>query len=251
MEPTYFITLTYDDSNLPETKKGLQTLDKSHIPSFIKSIRNGYRGHYIKYFGVGEYGTTTGRPHYHVLLFGVPLPILLINPDIKAVELGIMQLDGKSNFFTKHWEYGHITIGQCNEASVTYTLKYMMKPGKVGDIKGDDRQREFRLMSKGLGAEYIFNEKKKYYHKKALADAYHITIENGKKIPMPRYYKDKLYTDEEKAIIKDMVQDRSIQEAARKASKEVGYKTYRAKKEYQKSQAILMNKDNLQNRNKL
>jgi len=40
------------------------------------------------------------------------------------------------------------------------------------------------------------------WHKADIANRMHIPIEDGKKISMPRYYKEKLYDEHEKLIVK-------------------------------------------------
>lgn len=56
-----FITLTYSEKALPEGN----TLSDEHWREFTKGI--GYR-----YFGCGEYGSRLFRPHYHLVVFGLP-----------------------------------------------------------------------------------------------------------------------------------------------------------------------------------
>lgn len=67
-----FVTLTYSDEKLPPDFK----LVPSHISSFIKRLRTylgrqGFDGK-IRFYGVGEYGEKRGRPHYHLVIFGLP-----------------------------------------------------------------------------------------------------------------------------------------------------------------------------------
>lgn len=64
-----FSTLTYDDSHVP-VKDGLTTLYPRDMKNFMKRLRR--RIHYpIRFFGVGEYGSRTFRPHMHLLVFGL------------------------------------------------------------------------------------------------------------------------------------------------------------------------------------
>ena len=82
----YFITLTYNDESLPRTKEGYPTLLKKQVQDYIKRLRNAHvaylkkeqrkvhneykiTGKPIRYYAVGEYGSQTRRPHYHILLF--------------------------------------------------------------------------------------------------------------------------------------------------------------------------------------
>ena len=62
-----FITLTYDNDNLPLTGDGLPTLDRDAVTLFLKRLRFRFP-HTIRYFGCGEYGDKLSRPHYHLIL---------------------------------------------------------------------------------------------------------------------------------------------------------------------------------------
>ena len=74
---TCFLTLTYDDDNLPwvyheDNDLWIPTLVKSHLQKWIASVRYHVKWNTspIRYFAAGEYGSKGGRPHYHVILFG-------------------------------------------------------------------------------------------------------------------------------------------------------------------------------------
>lgn len=58
---TYFITITYNDINLPDELK------VKDLQNFIKYLRKFIKP--LKYFACGEYGSITKRPHYHLILF--------------------------------------------------------------------------------------------------------------------------------------------------------------------------------------
>ena len=65
-----FITLTYDDNNLPKTADGVPTLCLRDMQLFLKSLRKHFQPVQLRYFQCGEYGEKTQRPHYHMILFG-------------------------------------------------------------------------------------------------------------------------------------------------------------------------------------
>lgn len=68
--PLFVMLSQNDQSLLPEG------LSKPRMQRFIKRLRfalSGRRKSDIKYYLCGEYGPKTGRPHYHLILFGVPL----------------------------------------------------------------------------------------------------------------------------------------------------------------------------------
>lgn len=65
-ETNAFVTLTYDEDHAPEDG----SLDPAHLRNFLKRLRRAYEPLRFRFFGVGEYGDETQRPHYHVALFG-------------------------------------------------------------------------------------------------------------------------------------------------------------------------------------
>lgn len=169
-DSAHFLTLTYDSKHVPISPKGALSLDKKDLQLFFKRLRKAHPKDHrtIKYYACGEYGGRTYRPHYHIIMFNAKLE--LIQPA---------------------WDKGHIYYGSVTPSSVGYTLKYMCKP------KGnwDKKAREFSLMSKGLGASYLTQPMLKWHKDKPTGRLY-IPLEDGKKAPMPRYYKQKIYERE-------------------------------------------------------
>lgn len=229
-DSSMFITLTYDTNHVPITKNGFMDLRKRDIQLFFKRLRkstsrNGKdirQGRCynkknifnnsekpIKYYAVGEYGGKTMRPHYHIILF---------NAQVELIQPA--------------WNLGHVHYGTVSGASVGYTLKYMMKPSKIPLHRNDDRQREFSLMSKGLGAKYLTPQMIKW-HKADLDNRMYCNIEGGKKIAMPRYYKDKIYQEHERKRIAFFCLQRAVMEQLKK-EKEGGIDYYRNKAEKDK-----------------
>lgn len=128
----HFITLTYAPEHCPITTNKFMSLCKRDVQLFFKRLRKkaaGNKATTIKYYCVGEYGTHTRRPHYHVILFDVDVE------DVLAT-----------------WQLGQIHVGHVTEASCGYTLKYMFKKGTIPTHKNDDRVAEFALMSKDLAS---------------------------------------------------------------------------------------------------
>ena len=180
-----FVTLTYDNEHVPKSNKNFKTLDKSHVQKFMKRLRK-LSNEKIKYYAVGEYGGETMRPHYHIIMF---------NANAEMVKRA-WALDNKT--------IGHIYIGSVSEASIGYTLKYMTKKGKIPVHKNDDRQKEFSLMSKGLGSNYL-TENMINWHKADITKRMYVPMKDNKKIAMPRYYKDKIYNEQEKTKVANSI----------------------------------------------
>lgn len=184
-----FVTLTYDTKYVPISEKGFMNLDKTHVQKFMKRLRK-LSNTKLKYYACGEYGSKRMRPHYHIILF---------NSDKEKVEKA-WALDNKP--------IGQIYIGEVNEASIGYTLKYMTKKGKIPMHYNDDRQKEFSLMSKGLGSNYLTKNMIKW-HKADIEKRMFCNLKDNKKIAMPRYYKDKIYSKFDKYRISNYVKELS------------------------------------------
>lgn len=187
---SHFITLTYEPETVPVIDN-LMTLRKKDFQNFMKRLRwNLGKNHpKIKYYAVGEYGSKSYRPHYHAIIFNV----------------------NDASEFAKAWTtdkgdpIGYVDVGNVSGASITYTLKYMDKQKRVPRWAGDPRLPEFTLSSKGLGENYLTPEIIKY-HKDDLTRQY-VTAPSGHKIPIPKYYKDKIFTDEEKYEIQRLARE--------------------------------------------
>lgn len=184
-ETAHFVTLTYNTEHVPITRKGFMSLDKKDVQKFFKRLRKIQNEKFpdfpsIKYYAAGEYGTKTLRPHYHIILFNCA-DVVLIEKAWRIDDIPI----------------GDLHVGNVEEASIGYTLKYISKPKQIPMHHNDDRQPEFALMSKGLGANYV-NAQTKKWHQKDLFNRMYVNTNDGKKITMPRYYKDRIYTDEQR-----------------------------------------------------
>lgn len=187
-----FLTLTYEEA--PMTENGLMTLRYQDVQKFLKRLRLENPNRQLKYYCVGEYGTQGLRPHYHLILFNVRHYLL----ERKRLVLDIWR--GGS---WKDAQPGIIQIDACTSGSIGYVCGYLNK-GKHTRLNGlpfnDDRQPMFSKMSKGLGANYLTDKTVNYYKKKL--EPYLIT-QDGIKQRIPRYYKDKMFSDQEKAIISE------------------------------------------------
>ncbi len=134
-----FITLTYNDENVPENG----SLVPEDVSKFLKRLRYYLPQRKVRYYMVGEYGDGKERPHYHGALYNVGLF------DEQFVKQA-WSIDGK--------EIGFIMLGDLNHHSARYLVGYVTKGMTRKDnpmLKG--RLPEFARMSKGnpggLGAE--------------------------------------------------------------------------------------------------
>lgn len=184
-----FVTLTYNSDFVPISDRGFMTLRPNDLTLFMKRLRKylPVGSSKVSYFAVGEYGGKTMRPHYHYLLFNAPHSVV-----------------------ERAWRVDNVSIGDIhygeglgiNAAEVGYCLKYMSKPGKVPLHCNDDRVPEFQRCSKGIGLNYLSDAVNKWHHDDLL-NRFYLPYEDGKKLAIPRYYKDKLYTEVERKLIGD------------------------------------------------
>lgn len=162
-----FVTLTYADAHL-RWEKGVSQLSKRDVQLYMKRLRRSAPGVTVRYFAVGEYGSKTYRPHYHLLLFGE-----VSDEQVRAA-----------------WEFGHVNIGQVTQASVMYCLGYIVN-GKGWQMR-TKRVAPFALMSRrpGLGANYLSQSMIDWHR----SGRYNFAIVDGNKRHLPRYYKTRIFS---------------------------------------------------------
>lgn len=194
-DKSIFLTLTYDDKYIPyivdtDTGEMLQTLRPEHLSSFIKNLRRQVEYHYpdqdkIRFFGCGEYGTHTERPHYHVIIFGFePIDKKSYRTTFNGDKLFT------SEFLEKIWKKGFCPFGNVTFESAAYVARYVTKKitGEMADDYYNGRCPEFVRMSRrpGIGKEWL----KKYKDDVYTNDF--VVIRDGVKCKPPRYF-DKIY----------------------------------------------------------
>lgn len=128
------------------------SVNRGIIYYFIKRLRDYLYRTYnisIRYFGCGEYGEKYERPHYHILIFGYDftdkVPFKLSN---KGVQL--FTSDELSNL----WPYGFSYVEELNHNACSYVAQYCMKKIKPYDCEDlydyyYGKIPEFLFMSKG------------------------------------------------------------------------------------------------------
>ncbi len=177
-----FVTLTYNEKNLPFTTSGrhpaLPTLYPIHFTNFVKRLRR--TGRKIRYFQCGEYGELL-RPHHHALLF---------NCYFKDQKLLKEQPTGNlytSQELEKLWPHGYSSLGQVTYESAGYVARYTLKKLDKQEQKKDTRYPTYLTMSRnpGIGSKHF----DKYYEQIYNFDE--VITRAGNKVKPPRYYDNK------------------------------------------------------------
>lgn len=203
------------------------TLNKKDPQKFLKRLRK-INKEKIKYYSAGEYGGQTMRPHYHMIIF---------NAEIQNIE--------------DTWRLGTIHYGTVQPGSIQYVLKYLCKDKKIPLHKNDDRVPEFSHMSKGLGLNYLTPQIRKYHQN--LQNNF-LTVPDGYKVAMPRYYKEKLFTEIQKNIIAEEAAEKHAQQKRKtdeQNAKDYGDTYDKIKRERVLHDLSTYHKKNQQSRNKI
>lgn len=186
---SHFVTLTYADEYLPRNSLGFPTFNKRDVQLWLKRLRKEldkaqddelFKLH-LRYFIIGEYGSKRGRPHYHCLMFNIP--------DVDFYKL-----------VYKTWPYGRISCDKINQARIGYCANYMYGKCEQNADEFIDETNKLPMLSSrrpGIGSGYL-NQLIVDWHK----DGYKNFYQDGKiKYPLPRFYKDKIFDDDDKATI--------------------------------------------------
>ena len=146
-----FITLTYNDENLPLNSQGIPTLKKRDLTLFIKRLRDRVPKK-LRYYAVGEYGSNGSRginPHFHICLFGADERYQPEIFDSWQAETG----RGTHEFQS----LGHSLTGTLTPQSAAYVAGYVQKKTKYNkDMYEElDIVPEYATMSQGIGRNVI------------------------------------------------------------------------------------------------
>lgn len=165
-----FVTLTYSNDNLPSN--GL--LSKRDLQLFMKRLRKYYPPKSIRYFATGEYGSedNTHRPHYHLVLYGVPY--------------------SDKSLIDKCWNLGFTCIKPLNSQNCRYVSKYCNKglqKDKI-DFATGEIVREFVTMSRRQGLGFAKLDNKEFVDK--MVDKGFIVLKNKFNYSIPQAFKRKL-----------------------------------------------------------
>lgn len=178
-----FVTLTYDDQHLPYrvTDDGVLLADvcREDIRHYHARLRKslGTKSKKMKYFLISEYGPNPSngwlhRPHYHAIYFN------LEKEDYPKIE--------------RAWNAGFVQFGELCEERIRYVSGYVTEKLFIPS----DVERTFSFISNGIGLDYI--DQFRDFHEGRI-DRFYVPV-NGRKEIMPRYYKERLYSDAQRAI---------------------------------------------------
>lgn len=179
----HFVTLTFSDEALIELDNAVCKEKKLYgyalenaiatkgTRRFLERWRKKHKKS-VRHWLITELGhTNTERIHIHGIIF-----------------------TDKPEEIEKHWKYGNVWIGDyVNERTINYVVKYVTKV----DIKHKEYKSKI-LTSRGIGKQYLkrTDAERNIYKGKETNETYR--TRQGIKLGLPIYYRNKLYTDEER-----------------------------------------------------
>lgn len=179
----YFITLTFSNEELIKLVKFFNCCESNRIAGYaVRRFLERWRKKYkksVKHWLITELGhQNTERIHLHGILF---CDMQMTTPEIQSI-----------------WKYGEIWVGEyCNLKTINYIVKYVTKIDN--DHKGFQGQ---ILCSPGIGAQWVKNHEGdiRYQYRPGRTRTDYV-LNTGTKIKMPTYYKNKMFTEEERELI--------------------------------------------------
>lgn len=172
-----FVTLTISDESWEKLRKKYSYSSeddyiKKMVRLFLERIRKKTKKS-VKHWLTTERGEqNTERYHLHGLIWG----------------------DKNGILTTLHWQYGFVYIGEfVNEKTCNYITKYI--------TKRDEKHKDFvpiTLCSAGIGEGYLKRSDSELnrYRENKTNETYR--LRNGVKINLPIYYRNKIYSEEER-----------------------------------------------------
>jgi len=174
-----FVTLTFNNESYIELAKEIEidgyARENAIVTLACRRFLERWRKKYkvsVKHWLVSELGS--GR-YEHVHLHGI-----IYSDEVEAIK--------------EKWAYGYVFIGQyVNEKSINYMVKYIHKQ--------DLEHKLFKpkiLTSDGIGHNYTntYNAKLNKYNENKTTETY--TLSSGHQISLPIYWRNKIYTEEER-----------------------------------------------------
>lgn len=187
-ESSCFLTLTYDEDNLPSF-----LIVKDEFQRFLKRLRKHIKKK-VKYIVSHEYGSKTGRPHHHVIIFGWEPSGQEFLFDAPSGEPLYTSFE-----LSKLWPYGFHSIGSANERTAYYIASYSLKAethevldSDTGDIVEVSDCMDCSKRT-AIGFEYFIQNMEQLVNTSDMLPRYYVKLMTD---GLPKNYLDKLSQNE-------------------------------------------------------
>lgn len=176
----YGVTFTFSCEELEKLCKEIGLKECNAVATkavrrFLERWRKTYKKSLCHWF-ITELGhENTERIHLHGIIFS--------------------EFEIKPQTFADYWKYGNVRINDyCNGKTINYLIKYVHK------IDTDHKDyMPIVLCSKGIGQRYLktFHAKTLHAYKPNNTKEFY-RLNNGQKVNLPTYFRNKLWTEEER-----------------------------------------------------
>lgn len=190
------VTLTYDEDHMPRLDDGRGILVRDELTGFLKRLRKAVQPHKFRFFGCGEYGDESMRPHFHVILFN--MPNCVYGQSRYDKRLRIVECCKNCDLIRDKWARGGVFLCELNMSTSQYVAQYVTKKMlHVDDPRLKGLSPEFPAMSlrPGIGYDAMYD----YASTLLEFDIHHrrvdvpSTIQIGKRVlPLGRYLQKRL-----------------------------------------------------------
>lgn len=129
----YFLTLTYNDENLPFGETEVNIFDKEAVRDYIRSLRDFLRprGISLRFFVTAEYGDLSNRSHYHAILY--------FSEFLSLQQVYIL--------CSNKWKFGLVYLSSVGKGCAQYCAKYCLKDDGTDELPKGHPNKPFRLFS--------------------------------------------------------------------------------------------------------
>lgn len=175
----HFLTLTYEDENLPLSVLDRPTLRFDDVDKWLKRFRHLVPP--LRYFMCGEYGDKFGRPHYHLISY--------FPEDVTQ--------DFLESALAESWPFGHAHVDPYVGApQAKYVAKYLLKK-KMLDYRDCEPAQARMSRMPGLGRQWC---KDNIEVLRKIRDNRQLVIHDyqGTPYPIPRFIKKFCYSDQDR-----------------------------------------------------
>lgn len=217
----WWITLTFNDYSLPDDR----SVNKKHLSNFLKRLRERVSRCVdsdvrLRFCATGEYGGNTFRPHYHLILFGMPkmcvtkMLLHLENAWSTRVKKSVydklpskfrfirFDVNGKKMYYQR---FGFVYVKPAHDNTPLYLAKYMFKP-ELNTPNGCTPNFNLSSRKNGIGYEYI-NKYRDWHRCHPEVTQIHITNKwSGKTFTFgfPRYFADYIFPTQSRVLHSDV-----------------------------------------------
>lgn len=175
------------------------TLRRKDLQDWLKRLRKAILPLKLRFCGCGEYGDESGRPHYHVILFGYPTCARgRTRRHIGSDRAVAWDCCPNCDLIQRTWPFGDVDLGTLTSDSAAYVSKYVVKKMTApDDIRLFGREPEFpaRSLKPGIGHDGLWDVASALMQNgldESLSDVPSGLRHGNKTLPFGRYMRRKL-----------------------------------------------------------